>query len=97
LSALHEDPMVGPFARDLTPFYAAQAAGERLREVSPAAAATERATLLTLRLEALAAQRALLLRLYRAREVDDHAVRMLETELDLEELRLSQLREGHAA
>lgn len=97
LSALHEDAMVGPFARDLTPFYAAQAAGERLREVNPAAAGVERTTLLTLRLQALAAQRALLLQLYRAREIDDHAARLLETELDLEELRLNQLREGHAA
>jgi CPA1 family monovalent cation:H+ antiporter len=96
LKAQHEDEIIGPFARDLTPAYADRAAAERLRETNQAAAEAERATLLALKLDALAAQRALLLQLYRAREVDDLTARAITDELDLEELRLKRLREGLA-
>jgi CPA1 family monovalent cation:H+ antiporter len=96
LQARHEDEMVGPFARELTPAYAGRADAERLRESNPAAAEAERATQLALKLEALAAQRALLLQLYRAREVDDLTARAITDELDFEELRLKRLREGLA-
>jgi CPA1 family monovalent cation:H+ antiporter len=97
LAQLHEDEMVGPFARELTPHYAAQAAANRLRSDNPAAAEAEFSAILGLKLQTLAAQRALLLRLYRTREVDDHAMRALEGELDLEELRLHRLRGGFSA
>jgi CPA1 family monovalent cation:H+ antiporter len=97
LKAKHEDEMVGPFARDLTPAFAQRAEAERLREANPAAAEAERITLLGLKLDALAAQRALLLRLYRASEVDDHTMRALTDELDLEELRLRRTGKEHVA
>jgi CPA1 family monovalent cation:H+ antiporter len=91
LTARHTDEMVGPFARDLTPAYVQRATVERLRETNPAAAEAERLAMLALKLEALAEQRALLLRLYRAREVDDLTARAVTEELDLEELRLRNL------
>lgn len=83
--------MVGPFARDLTPAFAERVAAERLREANPAAAAAERLALLGLKLEAIAAQRTLLLQLYRRHEVDDRTARALTDELDFEELRLRRL------
>lgn len=91
LSSRHEDLMVGPFARDLTPAFAERVAAERLREANPAAAAAERLALLGLKLEAIAAQRTLLLQLYRRHEVDDRTARALTDELDFEELRLRRL------
>jgi len=91
LRGRHEDEMVGPFARDLSPAYAHRAQAETLREQNPSAAEAERLALLGLKLEALAAQRALLLRLYRAQEVDDHTMRALTDDLDLEELRLRRI------
>jgi CPA1 family monovalent cation:H+ antiporter len=97
LKARHEDEMVGPFARDLTRAFDQRAEAERLRESNPAAADAERLALLGLKLEALAVQRALLLRLYRAQEVDDHTVRAVTDELDLEELRLRRIDVEHAA
>ncbi len=97
LTAHHEDEIVGPFARDLTPAFAQRAEAEHLRQKNPAAAEAERVTLLRLKLDALAAERALLVRLYRAREVDDHTMRVLIDELDLEELRLRRPAMEHGA
>jgi len=88
MKSRHEDEMFGPFARDLTPSFAARAEAEKLREANPAAADAERLALLRLTLEALGVQRSLLLRMYRAQEVDDETMRALSNELDLEELRL---------
>jgi CPA1 family monovalent cation:H+ antiporter len=88
LASRHEDEMVGPFARELSPGFARVAEAERLREINPSAAEAERIAVLGLKRDALVAQRALLLRMYRAREVDDLAMRRLTDELDLEELRL---------
>jgi Na+/H+ antiporter len=98
LSARHEDEMVGPFARDLTPGYAQRVEAERLRERNPAAANSERVAVLGLKLGALAAQRVALRELYRAQEIDDEQVRALTDELDLEELRLRRISApgGHA-
>ncbi|MCC7282612.1 MAG: Na+/H+ antiporter [Acetobacteraceae bacterium] len=94
LTSRHHDEMIGPFARDLTPGYAARAEAERLREANPAAAEAERLALAGLGLEALAIQRTLLFGMYRAQEVDDQTMRALLEELDLEELRVRRTGEG---
>ena len=59
-----------------------------------AAVRAERTARFALRREALAASRAELLRLHRSREIDDDALRALEDELDLEDIKLRSLIEA---
>jgi CPA1 family monovalent cation:H+ antiporter len=84
LTAKADDPLEGAIARDLLPELALRA-GTAPRRGAQAIEATARLLLL---LEARVAERQELLALHRAAELDDDALRVLQEELDLEELRL---------
>jgi CPA1 family monovalent cation:H+ antiporter len=81
-----QDPLIGGVARDLLDEYRSQAEFAT-RPLQGGAARAEREARLSLRLDALAAGRAELLRLHRAQEIQGSVLRLLEHELDLEELR----------
>lgn len=84
LAAKADDPLEGAIARDLLPELSLRA-GTAPRRGAHAIEATARLVLL---LEARAAERKALLALHRSGELDDDALRALQEELDLEELRL---------
>jgi Na+/H+ antiporter len=90
LRAKADDPLEGAIARDLLPEFALRA-GVTPRQ---GAAVIEAQAQLVLRLQAREAERAELLALHRAGEIDDDALRVLQEELDLDEMRL---RRGLAA
>jgi Na+/H+ antiporter len=82
------DPLEGAIAADMLREYRDRVGWlERVHE-NNAAVRAERTARLSLRREALAASRAELLRLHRSREIEDDALRALEQELDIEELRV---------
>ncbi len=85
------DPLDGAIAADMVREYRDRAGWLVRVHENAAAVRAERAARLTLRRDALAAARAELLRLHRSREIDGDALRALERELDLEEIRLRTL------
>jgi CPA1 family monovalent cation:H+ antiporter len=84
LAAKADDPLEGAIARDLLPELSLRAG----TTPDGGAQAIEAMARLVLLLEARAAERRALLGLHRAGELDDDALRVLQEELDLEELRL---------
>jgi Na+/H+ antiporter len=89
------DPLDGAIAADMIPEYRDRAGWLVRVHENAATVRAEHAARLVLRREALAASRTELLRLYRAREIEEDALRALEQELDLEDIQLrSQLRAG---
>ncbi len=85
------DEIVGPIARDLISEYRERAGQAARTHESGGAARAERAARLSLRLEALEAERARLLAMHRAGDIHDEILQSLEQELDLDELRLRGL------
>jgi Na+/H+ antiporter len=91
IEASMDDPLIGAIAHDLVPEYRKRA--ESLAHSALGAAArAERDALLSLRLAATKAARVELLRLHRAGDIHDEILRRLERDLDLQELRVRQLR-----
>lgn len=84
LAAKADDPLEGAIAREMMPEFALRA-GTGPRQ---GAAAIEMSARLVLMLEARAAERAALIALHRAGDIDDEALNALQEELDLEEVRL---------
>jgi CPA1 family monovalent cation:H+ antiporter len=82
------DPLEGAIAADMLREYRDRAGWLARVNENDAVIRAERTARLSLRLQALAASRTELLRLHRAREIEDDALQALEQELDLEELRL---------
>jgi CPA1 family monovalent cation:H+ antiporter len=95
IAARAQDPLDGAMAADLLKEYADKADVLSAHATTAAARATLQSRI-ALRLEALAASRAALLALHRAREADDAALNAVEQELDLEELRLRRIVGGNA-
>jgi CPA1 family monovalent cation:H+ antiporter len=86
------DPLEGAIARDLVGEYRDRATWSRPpKEGDGGARAAERHARLTLRLRALEAARAHLLQLRRAGDLHDDEVRLIEEELDLDDLRFHNL------
>lgn len=84
ITARTEDPLQGAIAREMLPEFALRAGAGPRR----GAAAIEMSARFVLMLEARAAERAALIMLHRAGEIDDEALHTLEEELDLDEVRL---------
>jgi Na+/H+ antiporter len=82
------DPLDGAIAADMVREYRDRAGWLVRVHENAAAVRAERAARFALRREALAASRSELLRLHRSREIDDDALRVIEQELDLEEIKL---------
>jgi Na+/H+ antiporter len=82
------DPLEGAIAADLLREYRDRAGPLVRAHGSDAAARAEHTARLSLRRQALVASRAELLRLHRSREIGDDALRALEQELDIEEIKL---------
>jgi monovalent cation/hydrogen antiporter len=85
------DPLDGAIAADMVREYRDRAGWLVRVHENDAAVRAERVARLTLRREALAASRTELLRLHRSREIEDDALRALEQELDLDEIKLRSL------
>lgn len=86
LRMLAADPLEGAMVQDILPDYIARAAHEG--EAGTAAAAARRVARLRYRLDAVAAERAELMRLHAAHAVDELLFAKLVRDLDYEELRL---------
>jgi monovalent cation/hydrogen antiporter len=82
------DPLEGAIAADMLREYRDRAGLLARVHENDAVARAEHTARRSLRREALSASRAELLRLHRAREIEDEALRALEQELDLEEIGL---------
>jgi len=82
------DPLDGAIAADMVREYRDRAGWLVRVHENDAAIRAERAARLVLRRQALAASRTELLRLHRSGEIEDDALRALEQELDLEEIKL---------
>ncbi len=82
------DPIDGAIAADMLREYRDRAGWLTRVHENDAAARAESLARMTLRRDALAASRMELLRMHRAREIEDDSLRALELELDLEELKL---------
>jgi CPA1 family monovalent cation:H+ antiporter len=82
------DEIVGPIARDLVPEYRERAGQAARTHESGGAARAERTARLSLRLEAVEAERVRLIAMHRAGDIHDEVLHVLEQELDLDELRL---------
>ena len=89
------DPLDGAIAADMVREYRDRVGWLVRVHENDAAVRAEHAARFALRREALAASRAELLRLHRSRAIEDDSLRVLEEELDLEEIKLrSQIGEG---
>jgi CPA1 family monovalent cation:H+ antiporter len=82
------DPLDGAIAADMVREYRDRAGWLVRVHENAGAVRGERAARLALRRDALAASRTELLRLHRSREIEDDALRTLEQELDLDEIKL---------
>jgi CPA1 family monovalent cation:H+ antiporter len=82
------DPLDGAIAADMLSEYRDRVGWLVRVNENAAAVRAERTARFAIRRDAIAASRAELLRLYRTRQIEDGALRALEEELDIEELRL---------
>jgi CPA1 family monovalent cation:H+ antiporter len=82
------DPLDGPIAADMLSEYRDRVGWLVRVNENSAAIRAERTARFAIRRDALAASRAELLRLHRTRQIEDGALRVLEEELDIEELKL---------
>jgi len=82
------DPLDGAIAADMVREYRDRAGWLVRVHENAGAVRGERAARLALRRDALAASRTELLRLHRSSEIEDDALRTLEQELDLDEIKL---------
>ncbi len=82
------DPLDGPIAADMLSEYRDRVGWLVRVNENSAAIRAERAARFAIRRDALAASRTELLRLHRTRQIEDGALRVLEEELDIEELKL---------